>query len=112
IVERDEATCRQLFSRAKKHIQEHRPRFRPSPEAHNRMLASFMAACADGDLDALTRVLTEDVTLWSDGGGKASAATHPITGRDRVARFFLGLMRHWQEGMAVEVTEVNGRLGI
>src|SRR5260370_34938996 len=53
ITGRDEAACRQLFSRAKKHIIEHRPRFPASRELHAKMVVRFMEACMAGDLDGL-----------------------------------------------------------
>src|SRR4030095_2784171 len=79
ITGRDDAACRQLFSRAKKHITEHRPRFPASPEAHAKMVGRFMEACMAGDMDGLMSLLAEDVTAWSDGGGKVSGAMrHPL----------------------------------
>src|SRR5215471_13436300 len=81
ITGRDEAACRQLFSRSKKHISDHRPRFRASPEAHAKMVGRFMEACLAGDLEGLMSLLAEDVTGWSDGGGKISGAVrHPVQG--------------------------------
>jgi RNA polymerase sigma-70 factor (ECF subfamily) len=109
ITERDEAACRQLFSRAKKHISEHRPRFPASPEAHAKMVSRFMEACLAGDIDGLMSLLAEDVTVWSDGGGKVSrAARQPIHGRDAVARAIIGHVSHAPEGTTVEVIEANG----
>src|SRR5690606_29770271 len=66
ITGRSEAACRQLFSRAKKHIKAHRPRFPASPEAHAKMVGRFMDAFTAGDIDGLMRLLAEDVTVWSD----------------------------------------------
>ena len=109
ITGRDEAACRQLFSRAKKHISEHRPRFPASPEAHAKMVGRFMEACIAGDMDGLMSLLAEDVTAWSDGGGKVSAAArHPIQGRDTVARGIIGILSRAPEGTTVEVIEANG----
>ena len=109
ITGRDEAACRQLFSRAKKHISDHRPRFPASPEAHAKMVNRFMEACTAGDLDGLTSLLAEDVTVWSDGGGKVQgAALHPIQGRDKVARGLLGILSRAPEGTTIEVIEANG----
>src|SRR5215475_10067341 len=93
ITERDEAACRQLFSRAKKHISEHRPRFPASPEAHAKMVGRFMEACTAGDMDGLMSLLAEDVTVWSDGGGKVpAAALRPVQGRENVARAVISLL--------------------
>lgn len=109
ITGRNQAACRQLFSRAKKHISDHRPRFPASPEAHTKMVGHFLEACVAGDIDGLMNLLAEDVTAWIDGGGKvAVSGRQPVRGRDNVAR---GIIRHLSgapEGMTVEVVEVNG----
>src|SRR5262245_21582488 len=109
ITGRNEAACRQLFSRAKKHISAHRPRFPASPESHAKMVGRFMEACVTGDMDGLMSLLAEDVTAWSDGGGKVSAAArHPVQGRDTVARGIIGNLSRAPEGTSFEVIEANG----
>jgi RNA polymerase sigma-70 factor (ECF subfamily) len=108
---KSEETCRQLFSRAKKHIAEHRPRIKTTPAEHQRVLASFMQAVSTGDLAGLMQLMSEDVTLATDGGGKASAATHPLHGPDPVARFVIGLAKKASD-LSFEVTPVNGQPGI
>jgi RNA polymerase sigma-70 factor (ECF subfamily) len=86
----EEIACRQIFSRAKKHISENRPRFQASPEKHRELLEQFMTAVNRGELDGLLALLSDDVTLWADGGGKVrGAALHPVHGRDAVARFVI-----------------------
>ncbi|MBI5671050.1 MAG: RNA polymerase sigma-70 factor [Chloroflexi bacterium] len=111
IVERDEATCRQLFSRAKKHISDSRPRYTSSPEEHNRLLASFLQAAEQGEMNSLMALLAQDVTLWSDGGCKVRAATRPIHGREAVARFLLGIRRFAEGRERVELMNINGAAG-
>ena len=109
ITGREETACRQLFSRAKKHIREQRPRFPAAPEAHAKMVGRFMDACLAGDIDGLMSLLAEDVTVWADGGGKvAGAARHPIQGRAKVARATIGLLSRAPEGTSFEMTEANG----
>jgi RNA polymerase sigma-70 factor (ECF subfamily) len=109
ITERDEAACRQLFSRAKKHISQHRPRFPASPEAHANMVSHFMEACTAGDIGSLMSLLAEDVTAWIDGGGKVTVAgRQPVQGRDNVARGIIKHLSRVPEGMTVEVIEANG----
>jgi len=112
IVQKSEATCRQLLSRAKRHISTGKPRFDPSPENHTQLLQQFIATVQMGDMDGLTHLLAEEVALYSDGGGKAHAATRPLYGRDRVSKFIVGLMRFYQEGMTIDVQAVNGQPGI
>jgi RNA polymerase sigma-70 factor (ECF subfamily) len=109
ITGRDEAACRQLFSRAKKHISDHRPRFPASPEVHANMVSRFMEVCLGGDMEGFMSLLAEDVTVWSDGGGKVSgAARQPIQGRQRVMKALTGQLAHAPEGTTFEMIEVNG----
>ncbi len=105
---KSEAACRQSFSRAKKHLGDRRPRFPVSPETHRQMLSMFLQAVQAGDMNGLVNLLAEDVTLWTDGGGKVKgAATRPIVGRAAVARFTLGAVRLAPEEYRVEIAEVN-----
>jgi RNA polymerase sigma-70 factor (ECF subfamily) len=108
---KSEAACRQAFSRAKKHLSEHRPRFPASAHTQRQLLSSFLQAVQAGEMTALMNLLAEDVTLWADGGGKVKgAATRSIHGRDAVARFSLGATRRFlPEGYRPELDEVNGQ---
>ncbi len=92
MLDRKETACRQLCSRAKRHISEHRPRFKARQETHHQILDKFIQATRTGDLDGLMQLLLEDVMFWSDGGGKApGAAINPLFGRKPVAHFVLVL---------------------
>ncbi|HEU0026392.1 MAG TPA: RNA polymerase sigma-70 factor [Ktedonobacterales bacterium] len=105
---RSEVAVRQSFSRAKKHLADHRPRFAVSPDVHRQMLTSFMRAAESGDMAALMAVLAEDVTLWADAGGKVrGAAPRPIVGRQTVAAFVLGTERFAPAQYRIEVATVN-----
>lgn len=109
ILDKEETACRQLFSRAKKHIHEHRPRFKPTPEAHHQLLGQFMQVVGAGELDGLMKILAQDVTLWADGGGKArGAATRPLHGREAVAQFMLASTRLPQVDYRGDIAEING----
>ncbi len=109
ILDKEESACRQLFSRAKKNLADHRPRFKPTREQHRQLLAEFMRAVGAGELDGLMRLLTDDVTMWADGGGKArGAATRPLHGREHVARFLINSTRLPPETYHAETGEVNG----
>src|SRR6266550_1205739 len=110
---KSEVACRQWFSRAKKHLADHRPRFPASPDTHRQMLTGFLQAAQAGEMAPLMNLLAEDATLWVDSGGKVKgAATHPIHGRDAVARFTLGTRRFLPEGARVELATVNGQLAL
>lgn len=109
IIGKEEATCRQLFSRAKKHLAEHRPRFKPTPEAHQHILNQFIQTIGDGDLDGLMQLLSEDVVMWADGGGKVRGAiAKPLHGREAVGRFLVGSRNIIAELYRAEIAEVNG----
>lgn len=110
ITGRSETAVRQVFHRAQTHIVERRPRFTVAPEQHRQVVERFMMAIGMGDLDSLQDLLTEDVALWSDGGGKRAAATRPLYGREAVIRFLMGLRRGYvPERMGVDIRQVNGR---
>src|SRR6266536_6488230 len=110
---KSEVACRQWFSRAKKHLADHRPRFPASPDTHRQLLTGFLQAAQAGEMPTLMNLLAEDVTLWVDSGGRVKgAATRPISGRDAVARFSLGTRRFLPEGARVELAAVNGQLAL
>jgi RNA polymerase sigma-70 factor (ECF subfamily) len=109
MVGKDAATCRQLGSRAAKRLAAHRPRFRAAPDHHRRLLERFMQAVGGGSYQDLIALLTADVTLWADGGGRVrGAATQPLHGQDAVARFVLASTRYLPDGVTPEIAEVNG----
>ncbi len=80
------ASCRQRLRRAKAHVAAGRPRFRPATEEKRHLVGRFVSALRDGNAEALSRVLAEDVGLWGDGGGKVLAARRPVVGRARCSR--------------------------
>ena len=112
IVDKSVAHCRQLARRARAHVAAGRPRFEASPERRERLTQAFLAACAEGDLPALLATLADDVTLWSDGGGKVAAARRPVHGADKVARFLLGILRTVPPDTVVRPARVNGQPGL
>jgi RNA polymerase sigma-70 factor (ECF subfamily) len=111
-LDKSEAACRQLVSRARRHIAEHRPRIPITPEEHQRVLHSFMQAVGTGDLAGLMQLMSDDVQMVSDGGGKAAAATRPLLGPEHVGKFIIGLPRiaaRTNLSWSVEVMPINGR---
>ena len=107
-----EAACRQLASRARAHVDEGRARFNASAEKKRELLTGFLTACAAGDVDALTKILADDVVLRSDGGGRVTAALKPVYGPDRVARFSIGVAKKGAgTDVVLEFTNINGDLG-
>ena len=87
---RSEPAVRKLASRAREHVRDER---RQSPADRGELLRvrdKFLEAIEGDDPAALERLLTEDVTFTSDGGGNVPAMTVPVIGRERVARLLLG----------------------
>lgn len=112
IVGKGETNTRQIAHRARSAVEARRPRFDPSPEQGRRLTERFLAAARDGDLEGLLELLADEVTVWSDGGGRATAARNPIHGKERVARFFVGLAGKAAPGLVVRTVHVNGALGV
>jgi RNA polymerase sigma-70 factor (ECF subfamily) len=111
-----DASVRQLMHRAREHVQARRPRFDVDAGRQREVTERFLAAAAGGDIDQLMTVLAPDVTLISDGGGKARAPVRPIVGAAKVARFVAAISAQPYMGidpsdMTVEVTEINGGPG-
>ena len=106
------ANCRQILSRARRRIDDDRPRFDPDPRERRRLAARFLAAARDGDMDGLLALLAPDAVLVGDGGGKARSIPAPMHGAARVARAivaFYGQVEEW--GVTLEPVLVNGQPG-
>jgi RNA polymerase sigma-70 factor (ECF subfamily) len=115
MLDKSEAACRRSFSRAKLHLREHRPRFGASAETHRRLLSGYFQAIETGEMTPLMNLLSENVTLWADGGGKVKgAATRPLTGREAVARFSVGARKRFvpPADAHVEMAVVNGETAL
>jgi RNA polymerase sigma-70 factor, ECF subfamily len=111
-VDRTEDACRQIAHRAKQHLAARRPRFEATRAQREEITARFLQACAMGDLEGLTELLSDDITLWSDGGGKVRAARRPIHGADKVARFVFGILKKAPPGAEIRIMKVNGQPGV
>jgi len=109
---RSSASCRQLATRARAHVRASRPRFRPSQQECERLAAAFGVAAQSGDTHALAALLAQDVTFYSDAGGKVPGALRPVVGRDKVMRLIGGLTKKGMEGIrAVRAAQINGAPG-
>lgn len=116
-VDRSEETVRQAAHRARSHVQARRPRYHAGEARQREVTKRFFTASAGGDINTLMELLAPDVTLWTDGGGKVRQATRPITGADRVAKWFAGVATRPYEGVSpaditTEVVTLNGTAGI
>lgn len=103
------AACRQIFHRAQQRLAAKQRPFVASREAEQSLVASFLLATQVGRVDDLVQALAKDAILWSDGGGKALVAGHPLFGAEVIARFFLGITRkNATLNAGVTMAEING----
>ncbi|MEA2146699.1 MAG: hypothetical protein QOG59_2286 [Solirubrobacteraceae bacterium] len=114
IVGKSDAAVRQLATRARRHVQQRRPRFQTTRKQRDELARRFFQAAEHGDLTGLESLLAADVTMTGDGGGKAPALARALRGRSRVARTLIdystrGIMS--LPGVSWRSVEVNGGPG-
>jgi RNA polymerase sigma-70 factor (ECF subfamily) len=112
VIGKSEPNVRQLASRARRRVAEGRPRSEPSPERRRELGDRFFAAAQEGDLDGLERLLSRDIVLRGDGGGRVPALARALRGAGRVA----GALANWgrqghRHGASFRRAEVNGQPG-
>ena len=106
-----EPACRQLVTRARAHIEQSRVRHVTPPQRQRRLLAAFGTAIATGSVETLASLLSDDVRLSADGGGRVTAARRVMHGPEEVLRFIqAGLHVWWASGRLEEAT-INGNRG-
>jgi len=113
IVGKKEDNVRQLASRARRHVEERRPRFQTTREQRDELARRFFAAVEQGDLTGLEQLLAHDVELTGDGGGKVPALARVLRGRSRVARTLIAWVRAASRIPNYEIrpAEINGGPG-
>jgi len=112
MLDRTEASCRQLASRARRAVRDNRPAPAATPDSHARLLQAFSDAVASGNVRQLAELLREDAVALTDGGGRKFAARNPIIGADKVARFFIGLAgKIAGQDVRIEPVVINGAVG-
>ena len=112
-IERDPAACRQLASRARADVRADRPRYPVARERGFEIAEAFFAAPRDGETERLRALLAADITVYADGGGKASAHGAPVAGLDNVMRLFANFAAIFAEGRSrlVRYGFINGLPG-
>ncbi len=116
-LERSEPSVRQAAHRAREHVAARRPRFEADPSRRRAATERFMAAATGGDLNTLMELLSPDVTLWTDGGGKVRQALKPVVGAATVASWFAAIGTVTYQGVApadmtTRLVEINGAPGM
>lgn len=115
IIDKSEANCRKLYSRAKGEMEIGEGESVHAEIAREAWIRRFVAALEQGNMEQVVSMLARDVVLYSDGGGKAIAAVRPIKYRDAVTKFLFGLiskMAYFEDGIQLEIREINGQTGL
>jgi len=113
IIGKSQDNVRQLASRARRHVQQRRPRFQTTREQRDELARRFLQAVEHGDLSGLEALLVHDVELTGDGGGKVPALARTLRGRSRVVRALIDWARLAARapGGSLRPVEVNGGPG-
>jgi RNA polymerase sigma-70 factor (ECF subfamily) len=114
VVGKSEDNVRQLATRARKHVEQRRPRFQTTREQQEQLAARFFAAAEQGDLAGLEALLAHEVELTADGGGKVPALARSLRGRSRVARTLIDYSLRRAAlipRIQIRPTEINGSPG-
>lgn len=108
VLDRGEPAVRQLAGRARKHVEERRPRYEVDPAERRDLTERFLAAAAEGDLEGLMSLLAPDVRLVGDSGGLAKAPLRIIETADKVGRFIYGAAQKGVSDLSFRLLELNG----
>ncbi|HKW11715.1 MAG TPA: RNA polymerase sigma factor SigJ [Gemmatimonadaceae bacterium] len=108
ILERSEDAVRQMVHRARNRVHTGRPRVALPEGEHERLLERFTKAIVEDDAEGLIALLSPDVVLATDGGGRARAALNRIVGREHVSKFLFGVKRKGAADQIIQLTRLNG----
>ncbi|MEH6937727.1 RNA polymerase sigma factor SigJ [Bacillus sp. JJ664] len=112
ILSKTEMNCRKIFSRVKDKIQADHQNTKPNIEEDFLLAKRFIEAVGTGNLEVLISLLTDDIVLISDGGGKVKAAMRPLSNKNHVIAFLTGLAKKEADSAEVKLVMVNGQIGI
>ncbi|MEU1665492.1 RNA polymerase sigma factor SigJ [Streptomyces sparsogenes] len=107
-LDRTEPAVRQLAGRARRHVEERKPRFEVDPAQRRDLTERFLAAARDGDLEGLLSLLAPDVRLIGDSGGKSKAPLRVMEAADKIARFMVAVTQAAGQHPELAFTEING----
>lgn len=111
MIEKKEKNCRKIFSRAKQKIvlvESESLNYEENKSIVNRFIQAFTVQ----NTEALLELISENVTLYSDGGGKVKAAVRPIVSLSNVLALLNGIIKKVEEDFYFEVKNVNGQPAI
>ncbi|MFL6239586.1 MAG: RNA polymerase sigma-70 factor [Actinomycetes bacterium] len=111
MLDKQPAACRQLVSRAKRNVGDRRQRYDADRRRGQELAQQFQLACLTGDLDAMLALLSDDATVWTDGGGVVKAARRVIVGARKAARFLIAVTPNIPPTAQMYDAVVNGQPG-
>jgi RNA polymerase sigma-70 factor (ECF subfamily) len=112
-VGKSSSNCRQIIRRARRHLVLRKPEIASNSHNNDILVEQFLAYWNYGDLQGLIALMAEDITFWSDGGGKVVAAQKPLFGCLKVARFLVAIRRSRLTPILFsQVVKVNGQPGV
>lgn len=109
---KSEAACRQMVHRASERVQQERPRFDVSREAHRCLLEKFVRAARSGERAAIEALLADDAQLVGDGGGKVSSFLKVLRGAHRIANLYWAVWKRRADQVVYRIAQVNGEPGL
>lgn len=112
MLNKSEAACRQMVSRAQARVQQERPRFDVPKDTHKELLARFMQAATQGDRAAMKALMSDEVQLVADGGGKVRSFQHMLQGAGRVAGVYWSLEHQFPSQVVYRAARINGAPGL
>ncbi len=111
LIGKEEANCRKIAQRARSYVDSQRTVEMPGESEQLELLNTFIRAIEQGEVGQLKDLLTREAILYSDGGGKVTAARKPIYGNDKISRFLAGIVHKVSGEGKIQITSVNGTPG-
>lgn len=112
LIGKGEANCRKIAQRARSYVDTQRTVVPPNESEQLELLNAFIRAIEQGEVGQLKDLLTREAILYSDGGGKVTAAHKPIYGNDKISRFLVGIVRKVSGEGKIQIVSVNGNPGL
>jgi RNA polymerase sigma-70 factor, ECF subfamily len=113
VIEKSEANCRQILTRARKRVDEDKPRFEADRAKQEELAGRFMTAVQEGEIEQLVKILAADAVFYGDGGGVGRGVPKPVYGRDRLGRLLAAFHTEGARiGAQIRQVWVNGQAGV
>lgn len=107
-----ETAARKLVSRAKTNIGLEKARHQTPRERQDELLSAFHSAIHVGNVTGLSALLSADVKLTADGGGKVATVLGVLAGKETVLAFIVDRLTEYWSHYVWEIGDINGGRGI